>query len=220
MRATTTSAGPTSTTALLTAVTLVAALAAGCTGDDPATAGPGAGDRATDGPLTVSSSAGGMAFLAPRPTPKTWIASQGSFGLCTSGDPVTLEGIRFQAKREPLSVTPWLVSNATGPYSTFGSVLGSPPDFAQPYGDGLDTLRGTYTDGVAGAVIDEPCPDKGVKDGYSELVVAVETTAAGTDIRRLWLDYTVDDQTYTAAIDWRIILCGTEVTTRCGPPDD
>lgn len=191
----------------------------GCSDDrEPeATTGPGPGgdDVEVGGPLTVTSGGGGMAFYPPPGNPAQWVATQGSFKLCTDGEPVTLDAVRYRATVEPLDVTGWLVSDATGPYSTFGSVLGSPPNFDEPYGAGDDSLTGQYTDQLTGAVIDDPCPSQGVRDGYSELLVEVRSGTTGVDIRRMWVDYTVDERRYTAPVQWRIIMCGTDAARGC-----
>lgn len=174
--------------------------------------------RSADGPLSVDGIAGGQSYLAPRSRPERWTASQGSFQLCTTDEPVTLKGVRLAGERQPLSVTPWLVSDT--PKSsrdvTFGGVLGSPPDFAEPYADDGFFLRGSYTDEFDGTVIDDPCPAKTVQEGYSEVVLALETDSAGARVPYFWIDYRVGEEEYTLRVDWTIVLCGTEITKRCG----
>ena len=159
---------------------------------------------------------GGQSFLLPRSRPDRWTASHGSFLPCSAGDPVTLEGVRLAGDKQPLSVTPWLLSDTPegSRNATFGSVLGSPPDFSEPYSSG--GLPGNYTDEFDGAVIDDPCPSQGVKDGDSEVVLALETDTAGARVPHWWIDYRVGEEEFSLRVDWAIVLCGTEILRNYG----
>lgn len=164
--------------------------------------------RSTDGPLSVDGVVGGQSFLPPEPDTARWRASQGSFPLCTTGEGLTLEGVRTEGEPAPLAVEPWVVDRVptTSRFVTFGGVLGSPPTFDEPYAS-ADYLRGRYV-GLEGATVDEPCPGTMVTESGIEVVLAVETDQEGAVVAGFWIDYRSGGELYALWVDWTMILCG------------
>lgn len=189
---------------------------AGTPGPDPETDNTA---RRIDGPLSVGEVVGGQSLLRPKGDPQQWWASVGSFVLCTSGAPATLEGVRLAGTKHPLDAEPWLVSQTPvdAAYSTFGSVTGSPPEFDEPYARASDTLEGTYTADFAGTSIDDACPAGDTKSGYTEVVLALKTGPSGIKVPHWWLDYSVGDENFTLRVDWTVVMCGDVVQERCSP---
>jgi len=176
--------------------------------------------RSDDGPLSVGGIVGGVSVNEPREDP--WRASFGTFFLCTEdGATVHLEDVRAPGDPAPRAVRAVLHAKREGAAASperFGSRLGSPPDWDEPYVEGPTRRQAAsvYTDDIQGEVVDEPCPTSPAGDRFTELVVTLEAGEAGADVKRFFVDYRVDETKYTLPVDWQLIMCGAQVVRHCG----
>lgn len=197
----------------LTGVAAAALLASGCTSteDDPAPDG-----RSTGGPLAALAEPGGQA-IAPPPARQvaeddTWTATFG-FPVCTSGPPVTVQGVRLEGTDVPdSSATLRSVDGGEAWSLPLASALGSPPKWEEPYAD--DTgITGSYAE-VEGGEVTQPCAgsapgEPSEESAYQELLVTLEATPDGSAVSSFHVDYVAGSEEYTVEVPWEMVLCGT-----------
>lgn len=164
-----------------------------------------------EGPLQSDSSEGTTSVYAPKDVP--WAVTFGSYLLCsTSGEAITLDGIRYHTPVEPKSVslklrsvTPrmWKASVDAG---YIGAALGAPPHFQQR------KAPGHYADVRAGSRITQSCADQDQEGaGYTELLFVLDVGRQGGFIDSAWVDYHVGGKPYTLRLDWKMVACGSKV---------
>ncbi|MFE0252417.1 hypothetical protein [Streptomyces sp. NPDC059010] len=164
-----------------------------------------------EGPLQSDTAQGTTSVYAPDDAP--WAVTFGSYLLCsTSGEPITLDGIRYHAAVEPKSVslklrtvTPqvWKASVDAG---YIGAALGKPPHFQKR------KAPGQYADARNGSRITQSCADQDREGaGYTELLFVLDVGEQGGFVDAAWIDYQVDGKPYTLRLDWKMVACGSKV---------
>ena len=163
------------------------------------------------GPLSASVSKGGQSLNAPDRTP--WHATYGSLVLCSQvGEPITLDGVRYDIRAQPLSIEPELrivpTSSTTPPASTWAPVtarLGLP--------DAFDSdprhLQGTLSADIAGHEIAGKC-NANPLGTYTELLTVMTVGTQGGWVDGIAIDYEAAGQQYTLDVDWAYIACGSK----------
>ena len=184
---------------------------AGCSA--PSTEGSDDGrvtHREGEGPLSVSG-AGGNSIRAPRQTP--WLATFGWTTPCTTtGNPVTIEAIRYHFKVEPLSVRnvvfeaqPW--HGTTG----FGSIKGTPED-ALRNGE----VRGSFLGKPQGYRVTNSCNESSADD-VVQILTVLKAGSRGAEITSYTIDYISQDKAYALEVDWQMVACGTDTSVDMCP---
>lgn len=164
-----------------------------------------------EGPLQSDTAQGTTSVYAPREVP--WAVTFGSYLLCsTTGEPITLDGVRYNTAVEPRSVslklrtvTPrmWKASVDAG---YIGAALGEPPHFDKR------KAPGHYADVRAGSRITQSCAEQDREGaGYTELLFVLDVGEQGGVIDAAWIDYHVGGKPYTLRLDWKMVACGTKV---------
>ncbi|MFE9460890.1 hypothetical protein [Streptomyces californicus] len=121
--------------------------------------------------------------------------------------------IRHDAPVPPLDVTVQLREVATDAPGII-SARGEPPEFLDPKDSSRHPMEGAYSTFRPGLRVTRQCGPPGkAEHGFTELLFVVEVDDGGGVIDRAWIDYTVDGEptrSYTVAINWVMVLCGTE----------
>lgn len=164
-----------------------------------------------EGPLQSDTSEGATSVYAPKTVP--WAVTFGSYLLCSSsGETITLDGIRYDTPVEPKSVslklrtvTPqmWKASVDAG---YIGAALGEPPHFQKR------KAPGHYADARAGSRITQSCSDQDQEGaGFTELLFVLDVGKQGGFIDTAWIDYHVSGKPYSLRLDWKMVACGSKV---------
>lgn len=152
----------------------------------------------------------------------TSLVTFGAISLC-SNDPaarIVLDAVRYLAEPAPMVVVPWV---RTVPYvgeRARGRSLGWRPllvvgGYPARELDG-GPWRGGFAKGVDGAVVDQTCLGAGdLQSRRIELLTALRVGAQGTAVKKIYLDYHVDDADYTLVVPGQQLVCGTKVTAGC-----
>ncbi|SCG06282.1 hypothetical protein GA0115258_13298 [Streptomyces sp. LamerLS-31b] len=163
------------------------------------------------GPLQSHTDTGTTSVYAPKKAP--WTVTFGSYLLCsTSGDPITIDGIRYRTPVKPKSVSLKLrtvtprVWKATVDAGQIGAALGAPPHFQQR------KAPGEYKDVRAGSRITQSCADQAREGaGFTELLFVLNVGKQGGYINTAWIDYHVNGSPYTLRLDWKMVACGSRI---------
>ncbi|MET7855265.1 hypothetical protein ABZT48_45690 [Streptomyces avermitilis] len=142
-----------------------------------------------DGPLQSHTDTGTTSVYAPKKAP--WTVTFGSYLLCsTSGDPITIDGIRYRTPVKPRSVSLKLrtvtpeVWKATVDAGQIGAAVGAPPHFQQR------KAPGEYKNPRAGSRITQSCADQDKEGtGFTELLFVLDVGKQGGYIDTAWIDY-------------------------------
>ncbi|MFJ9968807.1 hypothetical protein [Streptomyces avermitilis] len=164
-----------------------------------------------DGPLQSHTDTGTTSVYAPKKAP--WTVTFGSYLLCsTSGDPITIDGIRYRTPVKPRSVSLKLrtvtpeVWKATVDAGQIGAAVGAPPHFQQR------KAPGEYKDPRAGSRITQSCADQDKEGtGFTELLFVLDVGKQGGYIDTAWIDYHVNGDPYTLRLNWKMIACGSRI---------
>lgn len=163
------------------------------------------------GPLSSQTSSGSTSMYAPGKKP--WTGTFGSYLLCsTTGEAITVEGIRIRTPVEPINVEQKLrkvsqKARSADPALTYlGGSLGAAPDLP----DGR--LPGSYQPFEPGVRIEQNCSDLDRSSAsFTELLFVLRVGDAGGLIDRVWVDYQVGGEEYTLRIEWQMIACGESI---------
>lgn len=160
---------------------------------------------AGEGPLSVAGS-GGSSILAPRTVP--WVATFGwAYPCTTTGEPITIERIRYRFKARPRSFRSLVFEaerwrGATG----FGSTKGT-PEVNLARGD----VRGELLGDAEGFVVTEPC-GKASPDRLLQILTVLEVGARGGEVSDYAIDYSTGTGEYSLKVDFQLVACGTQTS--------
>ncbi len=168
--------------------------------------------RSGAGALSVRT--GGGLVVMGDPEQKPWTGSFGSFFLCTeTGEAVTIRRIRQDTPVPPLGISVQLREVTTDAPGII-SARGEPPEFFDPKDSSRHRMEGSYSAFRPGLRVTRHCGRPGAaENGFTELLFVVKVDGGGGVIDRAWIDYTLDGEptrSYTTAINWVMVLCGTE----------
>ena len=195
--------------ALVGVVAAAALLASGCT---PTGDAPARDRRSTGGPLEALTGPGGQSISRPPArllaADDTWKATFG-FVVCTSGSPVTIQGVRLEGSEVPdSSATVRSVAAGEEWSIPLSSAKGSPPAWQEPYADG-NGITGSYAD-IGDAEVTQACatfPSR--EESYQQVLVTLEATPDGSAASSFRIDYAAGSGEYTTEVPWEMVLCGT-----------
>ncbi|WP_109507748.1 hypothetical protein [Nocardioides speluncae] len=185
--------------------------------------------RDDDGPLTTDGPMiGGGVVPAPGPVP--WVSTYGAFLLCARDkSEIDLERVRLAPSVKPIAVRARirtveksLIAShpAKDELLPLGGWVGEPPAWNEPYAEHAPTLAGTFSD-LKGYRVAQRCSDApegqepSHKEGFTELLLTIESGAKGAASPRFFIDYIADGRPYSLEIDWEMVLCGTATRDRC-----
>lgn len=195
------------------AIALTALCVSGCGGADSSGSGPGSSATHADGggPLSASlPGRGGVSLSAPGQVP--WHGTFGSALLCShTGDEITVQDIRYQTKVNPLTATPTIRTVPTkaertprGDWAPVAARVGIPGAFASaPH-----QAQGELSTQVKGLTVSQPCGQRSSAP-YTELLTVLKAGRVGAWVDGIEIDYTTASGSYTLAVDWNFVLCGT-----------
>ena len=195
------------------AIAVTALCVSGCGGGDSSGREPTSSARHADGegPLSASLSGGGGGGSLSAPGQVPWSGTFGSALLCShGGDEITVQDIRYLSRVNPLAATPMIRNvpakaerTPRGDWAPIAARVGIPGDFASaPH-----QARGELSTQVKGLTVSQPCGQRSSVP-YIELLTVLKAGRAGAWVDGIDIDYTTASGSYTLAVDWNYVLCG------------
>lgn len=206
------------------AAVVVSVGVSGCAGDRSereGSTGPH-GESSQSGPLRTSLGSGGNGLTRPPGAGAVWPATFGGVDLCAT-TPVVIDSVEaVYADTEPQTVTWWLRTvpdreQRTGPQLDWAPVLARSVSWEQLLASGQ--VKSSSVVPAFGARVEQPCAvEPKARDGFTELVTAMEVDEAGAWIEELRVRYRVGGEEYTLVSQWDYVACGSSITDRnlCG----
>lgn len=173
--------------------------------------------RIDQGPLSALPP--GVRFY--KETGGTRLVTFGAITLCSAetGADIRLDAVRYQAEPTPLVASPWLRVVPAAVHREGGESFDWRPLLvASGYPGHLrgGTWLGTYERTVADFRVDQACLGAGdLTSRRIELVTALKVGRQGTAVKKIFVDYHVDQTQFTLVIPGQQVVCGSVVKSAC-----